>query len=1423
MPHKENIEEWKTEIHTRYLNYLKTSFYFKNAGLRTTFDVALQERELMKGAFPEPAHGFRKGINARTLAQKYFPEKYNGILPALLDNQLYDHQERAIQQIHNDKNNVVVATGTASGKTEGFLYPILFELYQQHLEGKLSEPGVRTLILYPMNALANDQRRRLGDICQDLENSDSDFKPTFGQYIGATPENEHNRWRNANAHEENRLSGELIFREEMRETPPHILMTNYSMLEYLLIRPEDSKLFDDGRGSHWQFIVLDEAHQYRGAKGMEMGMLVRRLKQRLRDGGRGEQPFRCIATSATISSSEGEEDKKTVAEFSHTLFGEKFTAENVIFGQKEKSDNSSPQRFHLFLSALEGAFLSHKDGEDRIILNRRTESGDENSESKHMALEIALCRECGQHYYVGREDDGYLIEAIRDPSQSDFGVKFYLPLDKDADIENACYLCRQCGKLSTENPACECNASIAVKKCDNHAKHLDRIKQCEICNYEGSGDPVQEIVRGSDGPNSVIATALHTLLSKNNKNKILSFADSRQEAAFFAWYAQYSYEKIRDRNFIFRALKKSAIDEEGLSLNDLKSRLQKILGGEGIFQPNDSGETQRRRSLQIICRELVTDEQRNSLEGVGLVKWSIRIPEDFELPKIWFQDPWNFTVEEGRELLNFLLNTLRYKQAMELPDGSPPSAEVFEWSQRAVTAGTGGGTHTFAWSGPQSDVVKYFLFNLLANSPLSPQEKLDHGKKLLDHLWDSIADHRSIVTDEHSLLVRANINGTFRLNSAWLRVNLPSPGECFECDTCARLSFYNIRTVCPRNRCPGRLVNADWEKLKQNHYYFLYKDKDMPPKLRAEEHTAQVHSEEAQIRQQEFIDGKIDLLSSSTTFEVGVDLGDLEVAFLRNVPPETFNYTQRVGRVGRSETSGLAVTYCRRNPHDLYHFADPVARILEGEIHPPQLRLHNEKIIIRHIAAMAFSAFFKANKERFENVESLIGPDWKNSRATSDVRKFLEHNTVIQDSLRAVVPEDVHEKVGLHNNEWIEKIAGNDSQYAKAEQEVCEDYNRMHTKREEYKTQNKLSPASRIDARMKTIANEKSLNFLSRKAIIPKYGFPVDVVELDTRPYATKGAHKISLQRDLSQAIAEYAPGAKVVANKKEWESCGVRVVHGKELEVKNYVYSPGREFTKWSEDDQSPTDSHSSKKYLWPQFGFVTELFKQPKEPKGRARRMYTTRPFFEGFVQEKRESRNSFGIKITPAQRGRMVVLCEGKNGGGFYICRRCGSGSIERKSAHKSPEGSECGGMLELLSLGHEFETDVVRLQFPNLNDQWEAYSLAYAILLGISQTLNVPDTDINTTITAGDTQNEIAIVLYDNVPGGAGLVASLEKTEILKIVLAEAKKRVGGDCGCTESCYGCIRSYRNQFAHPYLQRITALQFLENALEKVTADSA
>ena len=207
------IQRWPASIRQRYENYLKTSFFFREPILRRSFEDALREEgSLLKGPFPEPHRGFVKRMQAGALAAECFPGAAEGLLPALIDDRLYTHQERAIRATHLDGLNVVVATGTASGKTESFLYPILFELYRQHLDGKLEEPGVRAMILYPMNALANDQRERLGAICRQLSEATSKFEPTFGQYIGQTPENAKDRWRNAAARSEDRLPGSPTFK-----------------------------------------------------------------------------------------------------------------------------------------------------------------------------------------------------------------------------------------------------------------------------------------------------------------------------------------------------------------------------------------------------------------------------------------------------------------------------------------------------------------------------------------------------------------------------------------------------------------------------------------------------------------------------------------------------------------------------------------------------------------------------------------------------------------------------------------------------------------------------------------------------------------------------------------------------------------------------------------------------------------------------------------------------------------------------------------------------------------------------------------------------------------------------------------------------------------------------------------------------------
>ncbi len=167
-----------------------------------------------------------------------------------------------------------------------------------------------------MNALANDQLKRLRGLLKHYPDI------TFGRYTGETKtgrqEAETHFQRNHST--QSRLPNELLSREEMRTTPPHLLLTNYAMLEYLLLRPDDCEFFDGRYAGEWRFLVLDEAHTYNGAVGIEMAMLLRRLKDRVTPS--EDHRLQCIATSATLGG--GRQDFPAVARFASQLCGERF-------------------------------------------------------------------------------------------------------------------------------------------------------------------------------------------------------------------------------------------------------------------------------------------------------------------------------------------------------------------------------------------------------------------------------------------------------------------------------------------------------------------------------------------------------------------------------------------------------------------------------------------------------------------------------------------------------------------------------------------------------------------------------------------------------------------------------------------------------------------------------------------------------------------------------------------------------------------------------------------------------------------------------------------------------------------------------------------------------------------------------------------
>lgn len=1546
------------EIEKRYRQYLKTTFYFRDPVLRASFEEALDSGHLAKGPFLEATPVFKRKQTPRSLFSSLLgfpPEK--GFLSAVEgDRPLYQHQQQAIQAICSGRN-VVVATGTGSGKTEAFVYPILLHLFREFKAGTLGS-GVRALILYPMNALANDQRERLGKIRQRLDELDSSFRFTFGQYVGETPENESDSQRHAQDHMTGHLPGELVLRSEMRDDPPHILLTNYSMLEYLLLRPDDSPLFDKGRARWWTFLVLDEVHQYRGSRGIEMAMLIRRLKRRLREGGRSEA-FRCIATSATIVGEEG--GRSSVSKFASDLFGEEFHEDDVILGESEpipqpgkkrlqdedynfladelkrgsvqaeprfaematrlglrmpetrdfpkiagtilrndcratdlrqsitgKADDvreiaaqvfaDAPKerqvsalsklvdclllardpesdaplmsaRYHLFLRSLEGAFVSYLPAKN-VFLDRKGVDAD------GAAFEVALCRECGQHYFVGRKglSTEKLAEAIHDPSDPKYGATFFRPVEGEQDQESEegngnenpnrrFRLCLKCGVIGRDRLQCNHQNSIVVIKEDSSESDdkADQMARCGVCGYTAAGkDPVRELIHGTDGPHAVIATTLFRTLP-NDRKKVLAFADGRQEAAFFAWYLESSFMDILRRNLLLKAARRlRPLVSEGLSLRELASASREVCREKRVFPPAMGSLDMLRESWVAVYREFLTDEPRISLEGVGLVGWSVKFPEWIEIPQSLKIPPWSFTEKEAADLVSTLLEYMRADRAVEIrTENKIPVVWAdlgLQAAQHRVRIGQPGGQHAVrSWDGRHGKRAQFLtkLLNRTGTANLNG-DPTELSTNALRAIWEAITQSEANAPSSDDRLLLSTDDAR-RLNPDWWRLIVAEGRDTvFRCDVCGRLQALSVRGICPRHRCPGTLKEVHRDELEPNHYRLLYEE-DLPGPLRVEEHTAQLDKEKAREFQRDFRQGKIHVLSCSTTFELGVDLGHLDTIFLRNVPPEAFNYAQRVGRAGRrSGHPGFAVTYCRRGPHDLYHFSDP-HRMLSGRTQPPVLSLQNQKIIIRHVTAAALSEFFRASPERFETIASLMR-NLSNPSGVEDFRSFLQDQHVkLEEALRAIVPRDMVGQIGLPDGSWIDGITNEQSQFALSEAEVSSDYRTVSKLEKDAADRHDYPTAMWASARKKTIADEDVLSFLSRKAVIPKYGFPVDVVELDTqRTQKSQEAMEVSLQRDLAIALSEFAPTSKVVANKKEWTSYGLKRVAGKEWPLRLYKRCARHNvFLRWKEGEAEPPlrccNSLMVSKYVIPRFGFVTDREK-PKEPTSRSARIFATRPYFAGCVGPERDTMSlppgAPLMTVRKASPGLMAVLCEGRRGDGFFICKECGFGDRRRKTSHKTPHGNPCPGRLSSpLSLGHEFVTDVLQIQFQsglelNSDPTWFAYSLAFAVVEGAasSDVLEIPSTDLNATVAAGSGNYPVPpIILYDNVPGGAGLVARLEAPDVLRAALVAAYKRVSGKCGCDEntSCYGCLRSYRNQFAHQNLSRGPVMRYLETII--------
>jgi ATP-dependent helicase YprA (DUF1998 family) len=308
------------DLRRALIDYLGTTFALADDEVRIALQDFLTDPEegIFRGPYVRLRLPFRPAASVWSAPLDWYPK---GFSP-------YRHQAVAFERLSSkqgDPRPTVVTTGTGSGKTESFLVPILDHVLRARLAG---QRGIKALVLYPMNALANDQAGRLAKlIASDSRLADV----TAGLYTGDknTPSTRVT------------ADGLITDRAVLQSDPPDILLTNYKMLDQLLLRPADAPLWQLS-GESLRYLVLDEFHTYDGAQGTDVAMLLRRLGLIL-GVAKPDRPLGDIvpvATSATLGSG----DPTAMLTFAATVFGREIEPDAIITEDRVTPDEWLAER-----------------------------------------------------------------------------------------------------------------------------------------------------------------------------------------------------------------------------------------------------------------------------------------------------------------------------------------------------------------------------------------------------------------------------------------------------------------------------------------------------------------------------------------------------------------------------------------------------------------------------------------------------------------------------------------------------------------------------------------------------------------------------------------------------------------------------------------------------------------------------------------------------------------------------------------------------------------------------------------------------------------------------------------------------------------------------------------------------------------------
>lgn len=1565
---KLNSIERSQYIDNKYKEYLKSSFEFGKSQLQKLFVEQLEKEKLFKGPYVDLIFPFQRGKNLEALIEEgVVCKSFKRLDDINFTRPLYSHQEEAIRTIGKG-HSAIITTGTGSGKTESFIYPILNELLLD-VENGNNEVGVRAIFLYPMNALVNDQIDRIRKIlmhCPEI---------TFGFFTGDTPEKATANTRKKLGEENDVVipDNELVSREEIRENPPHLLFTNYSMLEYLLIRPNDYAIFEEQRLHNWKYVVLDEAHTYNGSLGIELSLLLRRLT--------GLAPMRpqFILTSATLGQqgkSEGD-----IIKFAKSLTSAEYDISDIIFSKRILLQESSKYRvagcdysnikenieslesvkriackyyncnssnireilyellskdenvhtlsnilatgskqflsiynelyeymskeelielidiinvaekggiglfdlkYHSFVRPLSGAYITY--GKDAKLSLTKT-----NEIDGMKAFEVGNCRYCNSPYIIGkiqrREDDqmDYLLQNKEVDIYENYGNDQYVKIDYfllenavneeevDKDILEEYSVCAKCGEIHASGnlnaKKCKCGElhrftvyRVQQDKENDEDSIYNNISQCPCCGHKGKSGVVKALNIGKDEGTALIAQMLYEAIDEGDQetkqikkislkpmNKVvgmpkeekikqyLAFSDSRQQASFAAVFFDANHVRMLRKRLIWEMIVQNGYKDMGV--DELASYLTETIKTKDLFQNNMGS---HKNAWAAILVDLLRVDGAYDGEGLGLYYFDLDIHEiiyefsDEDIEGAFEQYNCKMNKEELNVLIQVVLGVFKvtpainYVKSTLTPDEKKDILEYRRFNNYIMfnCPKTTQGIRSFLPVKSEENMVVRYVKTVFGCTS-------EEAKNTLEMVFSLLVQASEAGSEK--LLIKHEKKDAYQIDASRYIVKNYKTSKFYQCSKCGRLTPYNLRGKCTQDKCVGTLseVNPD-EALATNFYRTQYKEKKIES-IVIQEHTAQLDRKRAKEYQLAFKNKKINILSCSTTFEMGIDIGGLETVFMRNVPPTPANYVQRAGRAGRRKDSAAYIlTYCGTGSHDFTYFSEP-EKMISGVINPPCFNVLNKKIIVRHLMATSLGHFFRLNPEMFKSLDALV----VNGGTEAFKQYLLSHPEDLNEYInKKIIPEAQYDE--YRNFKWIDEMGGEDEKMAHFVESILEMIKEYEKAKEQALKEERGSDSDYYRKQIELLKKQDVLESLSKYCVIPKYGFPVDVVDLQVYENGIP-INKYAMSRDLKVAISEYAPDSEVIVDKNKYTSKYITLKKNAQFTKNWFITCPTCKktniFLSMSNGAKcnycgQDIGTEAAEYYIEPRNGFKSGETKESTRLK--PKRSYAGEVTYVGGgkTDEKRlVIGNTIGVETSSDDE--LLVM----NKSGFYMCPVCGYSDIIKHGPktpqtlknHKNFKQYECANdTLEYIRLGHKFETDVARFTIPMLDSVDkasfpQALSFLYAFLEGVSIALGIERTDIDGVLELNLDMQSYDILLYDNVPGGAGHVKRLLSKDAIVSSLEAGLDKVSKEC-CDEntSCYNCLRNYYNQSYHNKLVRKLAKDVIKRLLYEIDGET-